>query len=61
MGRLPAAYAKRYLRTLRHGVKLALGMPPRSGLKPTGGQMSGYSQKKISSILSYDQVHHFFV
>jgi hypothetical protein len=27
---LPAAYAKRYLQTLRHGVKSASGMPARS-------------------------------
>jgi hypothetical protein len=28
--RLPAAYANRRFRTLRHGVKTALGMPARS-------------------------------
>jgi hypothetical protein len=34
---LAGAYAKRYSRTLRHGVKSAFGMPARSAFKPTGG------------------------
>jgi hypothetical protein len=46
----PAAYANRPFRTLRHGVKAALGMLARSALEPAGGLPAAYAKRYFRTL-----------